>query len=102
MPFYLVTQTSLVEGDDEQDAAQKAIDRIRSGAQIAVSVKFDEMTVSDVIVPAKTGLGCPVTKIAAPDTNQARSLPTQDDPLSKVGKRLILKRMLADALLLVK
>jgi len=39
MPFFLVTQTSLVEAQDEQEAAQTGVDRLRSGGQVTVAVK---------------------------------------------------------------
>ncbi|WP_262928010.1 hypothetical protein [Rhizobium wenxiniae] len=44
MPFYLVTQTLLVEAENEQEAAEKAAARVRSGEKITVSVKADEAT----------------------------------------------------------
>src|SRR5689334_5433523 len=52
MPFFLVTQTSLVEAQDEQDAAQTGVDRLRSGGQVTVSVKSDETTITHVVVAA--------------------------------------------------
>ena len=52
MPFFLVTQTSLVEARDEQEAAQTGVDRLRSGGQVTVSVKSDETTITHVVVAA--------------------------------------------------
>lgn len=52
MPFFLVTQTSLVEAQDEQEAAQKGIDRLRSGGEVTVAVKSDETTIKHVVVAA--------------------------------------------------
>lgn len=52
MPFFLVTQTSLVEAQDEQEAAQTGVDRLRSGRQVTVAVKSDETTITDVVVAA--------------------------------------------------
>jgi len=53
MPFYLVTHTSLVEADDEQAAAQKAVDQIRAGGAVKVTVKSDETTVYHIEVAPK-------------------------------------------------
>jgi hypothetical protein len=58
MQFYLVTHTSLIEADDEQAAAQAGIDRIRSGGPVTVSVRFDNVTVSPVVVVAKAARAC--------------------------------------------
>lgn len=52
MPFFLVTQTSLVEAQDEQEAARTGVDRLRSGGQVTVSVKSDETTIEHVVVAA--------------------------------------------------
>ena len=54
MPFYLVTQTTLIEADDPQSAAQNAIDLIRSGSEVLVAVKRDHTDISHVVVGAKT------------------------------------------------
>lgn len=53
MPFYLVTQTTLIEADNPQHAAQSAVDLIRSGIAVSVSVKHDQADISHVIVPAE-------------------------------------------------
>ena len=52
MPFFLVTQTSLVEAQDEQEAVQKGVDSLRSGGQVTVAVKSDETTITHVVVAA--------------------------------------------------
>lgn len=52
MPFFLVTQTSLVEGEDEVSAAEKALRQIRDADKVAFSVKFDEHTITKVSVSA--------------------------------------------------
>lgn len=54
MPFYLVTQTTLIEADDPKSAAQNAIDLIRSGSEVLVAVKRDHTDISHVVVGAKT------------------------------------------------
>jgi hypothetical protein len=53
MPFFLVTQTSLVEAQDEQEAAQTGVDRLRSGGQVTVAVKSDETTITHIVVAAR-------------------------------------------------
>jgi len=53
MPFFLVTHTALVEADNEEAAAHDAVETIRSGVAVSVSVKSDEVTSRTVILPAK-------------------------------------------------
>lgn len=102
MPFYLVTQTSLIEAPDEEAAAQKVIERIRSGAQVAVSVRFDEATVSHLIVAARSECRSD-TPLAAPLPVTAPQSPEAEATSTDLGeKRLILKRMMADARALMK
>lgn len=100
MPYFLVTQTSLVEAQDEQQAAQAAIDRLRSGGQVIVSVKSDETTITHVTVAAAVEeppvLGSesgnpPPAVIDIPEAAFA----------SPESRKLILKRMLADGLALL-
>jgi hypothetical protein len=59
MPFFLVTQTSLVEAQDEQEAAQTGVDRLRSGGQVTVAVKSDETTITHVVVAARVVTAAP-------------------------------------------
>lgn len=61
MAFFLVTQTSLIEAQDEREAAQMGVDRLRSGGQVAVSVKSDETTVTHVVVAAVVEQPLPVS-----------------------------------------
>lgn len=51
MPFFLVSHTSLVESDNDLNAARKALARIKSGPQTTFTVKFDESTVVKVSIP---------------------------------------------------
>lgn len=53
MPFYLVTQTTLIKAEDPQRAAQSAIDLIRSGIEVSVTVKHDQTDMSHVVVGAR-------------------------------------------------
>ncbi|TCR67863.1 hypothetical protein EV561_14921 [Rhizobium sp. BK376] len=64
MPFYLVTQTSLIEANDERDAARKGIDQIRSAVQVNVAVKSDETTVTHIVVTTMIDEPRPVPPVA--------------------------------------
>jgi len=50
MPYYLVTQTSLVEGEDEVKAAQKVLANLQSEGSTEFTVKFDEQNIRRVRV----------------------------------------------------
>lgn len=52
MPFFLVTQTSLVEAEDEVAAAEKALRQIMEAEKVSFAVKFDEQTITQVSVSA--------------------------------------------------
>ncbi|MDP9839882.1 hypothetical protein J2T09_004662 [Neorhizobium huautlense] len=97
MPFYLVSQTSLVEASDEQAAAQKAVDQLRSGRKVAVVVKSDETTISHIAIEAE------VREPKLPDASgldtPGRSPPALPLPVASpvMDRSMILKRMLGDA-----
>ena len=101
MPFFLVTHTSLVEAQDEQEAAQKGVDRLRSGAHVTVSVKSDETTITQIVVPAMLEKPLPIP----PSENASSSLVAfaipEATPAAPESKKLILRRMMADALALL-
>ncbi|MGI2036117.1 hypothetical protein ACRQ1B_27450 [Rhizobium panacihumi] len=101
MPFYLVTQTSLIEAPDEEAAAQKVIERIRSGAQVAVSVRFDEATVSHLIVAARSECRSDTPSPIPLPANVPQFLETEVASTGLGEKQLILKRMMANAWALV-
>jgi hypothetical protein len=95
MPYYLVTQTSLIEAEDEHAAAQKVIDQIRSGVQITVSVQSDETKVLPVVVSSKTYLEC-IGSVMNPST-EGPSVPTSvASPRPEVSRTQTLKRRLKD------
>ncbi|SEI19448.1 hypothetical protein SAMN05216228_104626 [Rhizobium tibeticum] len=100
MPFYLVTQTSLTEADDEEAAARIAVDQIRSGSKVAVTVKSDETTVSHIVVPAKQAISL-AAPVAHADEQVSATSPT---PLSvaEADRKTILRRIVADAFSLLK
>jgi hypothetical protein len=100
MPFFLVTQTSLVEAQDDQEAAQIGVDRLRSGGQVGVSVKSDETTITHVVVAAVAEEPLLVSPSEAADPSPAAAVPEARSAAAET-KKLILKRMLADGLALL-
>ncbi|THV12434.1 hypothetical protein [Rhizobium rhizophilum] len=50
MPYYLVTHTSLIEGEDEVSAAQKVLAELRSARSVEFLVKFDEASARPVTI----------------------------------------------------
>lgn len=101
MPFFLVTQTSLVEAQDEQEAAQVGVDRLRSGGEITVSVKSDETTITHVVIAAVVEEPLPVSLPKAADRPSDAVAIAEAGPVAPGSRKLILKRMLADGLALL-
>jgi len=101
MPFFLVTQTSLVEAQDEQEAAQTGVDRLRSGGQVAVSVKSDETTITHVVVPAVFEEPPPISPSQVAEPSSAAVAIPEASFAAPESRKLILKRMLADGLALL-
>lgn len=95
MPFFLVIQTSLVEAQDEHTAAQKGIDRLRAGGQVTVAVKSDETTVTQIVVAAK------VDAVSTTKSIERPAVAPQVPVCPPVSRKLILRRMMADALTLM-
>lgn len=102
MPFFLVTQTSLVEAQDEQQAAQTGVDRLRSRGQVTVAVKSDETTITHVVVAAVVEE--PPSVLSSETTNPlpAAAVVPQTFLAAPESRKLILKRMLADGLTLLR
>lgn len=50
MPYFLVTHKSLIEAADDIGAASNVLAKIRDGGDIGFEVKFDESTVSHVVL----------------------------------------------------
>lgn len=50
MPYYLVTQTSLVEAKDEVAAAEKVLVQLQEAREVTFTVRYDENTVQQVTV----------------------------------------------------
>jgi len=65
MPYYLVTHTSLVEGKDEAEAAEKVAEKLKSDTEVEFTVKSDGDNVRRV-------------KVASPSTAKL-TLPAADD-----------------------
>jgi hypothetical protein len=101
MPFLLVTQTSLIEAQDEQEAAQKGVDHLRSGGQVTVEVKSDETTIMHVVIAAVAEEPLPVLPSEAADPPPAAVAIPEAVPASPKTRKLILKRMLANGLALL-
>jgi hypothetical protein len=72
MPYYLVTQTSLVEGEDEVKAAEKVLARLRSDIAVEFTVKFDEENVRQVTVANAVAL-----EATPPIADNPRPLPEE-------------------------
>ncbi|UHS62971.1 hypothetical protein HRR99_15190 [Agrobacterium vaccinii] len=87
MPFFLVTYTTLVEADNEVAAARDAVDAVRSGSEIRVTVKSDEETTRVVAVSAMQSAAAPssppedtTTDVASPAVS-ARAYPPVGEPV---------------------
>lgn len=102
MPFYLVTQTLLVEGENEQEAAEKAATRVRSGEKIEVSVKADETTITHITIARTVDAGGPISPPIADATVPSMTVEPKSVVANPTERKIILKRMIADALSLVR
>ena len=101
MPFFLVTQSSLVEAQDEREAAQTGVDGLRSGAQVIVSVKSDETTITHIVVPAMVEEPLRVPPSETANLSPAALAIPEAAFAAPENRTLILKRMMADALALL-
>jgi hypothetical protein len=97
MPFFLVTQTSLVEAQDEQEAAQTGVDRLRSGRQVTVAVKSDETTITHVVVAAVVEEPLPVSPSEAINPSPSAVAIPEAASAAPANRRLSLKRIIGDA-----
>lgn len=100
MPFFLVTQTSLVEAQDEREAAQTGVDRLRSGGQVTVSVKSDETTITSVTVAPVTEEP-PLSPAEIANPSPPAIVIPEIASATPESRKLILKRMLTDGLALL-
>lgn len=101
MPFFLVTQSFLVEAQDEREAAQTGVDRLRSGAQVTVSVKSDETTITHIVIPAMVEEPLPVPPSETANPSPAAVAIPEAAFVAPENRKLILKRIMADALSLL-
>ena len=53
MPFFLVTHRSLVEADSDHEAVVKALEKIENGGKLDFEVKFDEATITHVVISGR-------------------------------------------------
>lgn len=88
MPYYLVTQTSLVEADDEAAAAEQVLATLQDAQQVTFTVKFDENNIRQVLVQRRP----PPVVIAEPEATDAEDAassasvaPPQRVPTSSEG-----------------
>ncbi|WP_145643631.1 hypothetical protein [Neorhizobium alkalisoli] len=100
MPFYLVTHTLLVEAENEHDAAETGAAQLRSGAKITVSVKSDETTITHITVAATVAEPPPVSCPIAEADDQAHAVQPEAVVATPTDRKLILRRMMADAVML--
>jgi len=75
MPFFLVTLRSLVEADNDQEAATKALGDIEKGGKIRFEVKLDEANVTHVVLGERCADTLPAARTAQPISpgSQART-----------------------------
>ncbi|MEV4608710.1 hypothetical protein MRBLMR1_003762 [Neorhizobium sp. LMR1-1-1.1] len=97
MPFYLVTQTLLVEAAAETEAAQ-----LRSGAKITVSVTSDETTITHITVAATGDGQPPVLHPIVEAAEQPHVAQSEAVLVTPTDRKLILRRMMADAVALLR
>lgn len=98
MPFFLVTQTSLVEAQDEHKAAQSSVDRLRSGGEVTVSVKSDKTTITHVVVAGVAEEPGVVSVSENVDSPPVAAVIPQAAFAAPEKSTLILKRVMADAM----
>jgi hypothetical protein len=101
MPFFLVTQTSLVEAQDEQEAAQTGVDGLRSGGQVTVAVKSDETTITHIVVAARVEQPLPASPSETINPSPSAVATPEAASAAPANRRLILQRMIGDALALL-
>ena len=71
MPYYLVTQTSLMEGANEVEAARKVLTKLKSDGAVGFTVKYDEENIRQVTVA-----NVPASEVAQPAARE--SLPSSE------------------------
>ena len=71
MPYYLVTQTSLMEGADEVEAARKVLTKLKSDGAVGFTVKYDEENIRKVTVA-----NVPASEVTQPAARE--SLPSSE------------------------
>ncbi|NSY20047.1 hypothetical protein [Neorhizobium sp. AL 9.2.2] len=72
MPYYLVTQTSLMEGADEVEAARKVLTKLKSDGAVGFTVKYDEENSQHVTVA-----NVPASEVAQPAARESLPSPEQ-------------------------
>ena len=72
MPYYLVTQTSLMEGADEVEAARKVLTKLKSDGAVGFTVKYNEENIQQVTVAH-----VPASEVAQPAARESLPSPEQ-------------------------
>ena len=72
MPYYLVTQTSLMEGADEVEAARKVLTKLKSDGAVGFAVKYDDENIRKVTVA-----NVPASEVTQPAAREPRPSPEQ-------------------------
>ncbi len=72
MPYYLVTQTSLMEGANEVEAARKVLTKLKSDGAVEFTVKYDEENIRQVTVA-----NVPASEVAQQPARETRPSPEQ-------------------------
>lgn len=88
MPFYLVTQTTLIEAESDSMAAQKAVDKVRTANLVKVVVKIDDTMTTHVIEPG----GRTVERLTASVMHMREDNPKPTVVEERAGNASLLKR----------
>lgn len=102
MPFYLVTQTSLIEAEDENAAAQKSLDEIRSGEQVKITVKSDDASLSHIVIATKSKDVPSLDAAGLESAEGDQAVLSQPLSVVQAERKSALKRIVKTALNLVK
>lgn len=95
MPYYLVTHTSLVEGENEVKAAQMVLAKLKADHEVQFLVKFDEATIHTVKVAtdiASIGKLVDWTPMSREPANTSDTSRTEHDERMPAVNRKIPKR----------
>lgn len=81
MPYFLVTHTSLIEAEDELQAAKMTVANLKAGRSLTFDVRIDEYNSKHITIPASDISGADIADVAmspqveAPSTSEENSFP---------------------------